>query len=294
MAAAVSVDDTATSVTLNATVTVPTCAVPDNDCGVVNQGAVTFQISDSSSNPVGTDVSGNVTNGSASASWTVPSGLTPGSYTITASYHDPVSVFTDSQGTNTLTVTGGPAASLSLSPGDTSLTVGSPLTETATVTDAADKPVADGTSVTFVVTGSNPTSYTTTTVNGQAIFTYSGSLTGTDTLTVTASGGATPSDSATITWTSPSSSARAALIIINPFSPLIFSTVRTGPRGGTPVGSFIYSSRNVTLSRVRITSLVINGSSATLFGQAQLADGTPVTFRLDATSAGSSAGYDCG
>ena len=284
VAAAVSVDDTATSVTLNATVTVPTCAVPDNDCGVVNQGAVTFHISDPSSNPVGTDVSGNVTSGSASASWTVPSGVVPGSYTITASYHDPAGVFTDSQGTNTLTVTGGPAESLSLSPGDTSVTVDSSLTETATVTDAADKPVADGTSVTFVVTGSNPTTYTTTTVNGQASFTYSSSLTGTDTLTATASGGTSPSDSATINWTSPNSTARASLTIINPRSPLIFTMVQTNSRGGTPTGRFIYVGRNVTLSQVQITSLVVSGQTATLYGSAQLADGTPVDFRLDATT----------
>ncbi len=157
--AAASVADTVTSLPLSAKVTVPTCAVPNNDCGVVNQGTVTFHITDASSNPVGTDVTGNVTNGSASANWTVPAGLAPGSYTITASYHDPAGVFTDSQATNTLTVTGGPADSLSLSPGNTSLTVGSPLTETATVTDAAGKPVADGTSVTFVVTGTNPMTY---------------------------------------------------------------------------------------------------------------------------------------
>ncbi len=132
--------------------------------------------------------------------------------------------------------------------------------------------------------------------------TYSSSLPGTDTLTATASGGTTPSDSATITWTSPSSTARASLIIINPRSPLIISTVQTGPNGGTPTGSLIYASRTVTLSHVQLVSLVVNGSSATLFGHAHLADGTPVDFRLDATTSGFfgrvrlrlSSGYDSG
>jgi hypothetical protein len=284
VAAAASVADAATSVTLSATVTVLACAVPDNDCGVVNLGAVTFHITDSSNNPVGTDVSGNVANGSASASWTLPSSVGAGNYTITASYHDPSGVYTDSQGTNTLTVTSGPAASLSLSPGDTSATLGSALTETATVTDTAGKPVADGTSVTFVVTGSNPTSYTTSTANGQASFTYSGSMTGTDTLTATASGGTTPSANATITWGAPSSTSRAALTIINPFSPSITAMVQTGPHGGTPSGLFTYASRNVTLNHVQLTSLVATRSTATLYGQAQLANGTPVSFRLDVTA----------
>jgi hypothetical protein len=284
VAASASVADTVTSISLSATVTMPACAIPNNDCGVVDQGAVTFHITDSSSNPVGTDVSGNVANGSASANWTLPSGLVPGNYTITASYHDPSGLYPDSQGTNTLTITASPAASLSLSPGDTSATLGSPLTETATVTDTAGKPVADGTSVTFVVTGSNPTSYTSSTVNGQASFTYSGSMTGTDTLTATASGGTTPSAGATITWTAPGSTSRAALTIINPFSPSITAMVQTGPHGGTPVGLFTYASRNVTLNQVQLTSLVATRSSATLYGQAQLANGTTVSFRLDVTT----------
>ena len=188
VAAAASIADTDATVTLSATVTVPTCAVPNNDCGTVDQGTVTFHITDSSSNPVGTDVSGNVTGGSASADWTVPSGLAPGSYTITASYHDPDGIYTDSQGTNTLTVT------------------------------------------------------------------------------------------------VPASTARATLTVISPFSPSIIASVRTGSGGGTPAGFFFYASRNVTLNHVQLTSLVVSGSTATLYGQAQLANGTPVNFQFDVTA----------
>jgi hypothetical protein len=152
------------------------------------------------------------------------------------------------------------------------------------VTDAAGNPVADGTSVTFVVTGSHPASYTTTTTNGQARVTYSGSLTGIDTLTATATGGTTPSASATITWTAPSSTPHATLTIIDPLSPSIVALVQTGRTGGPPVGRFSYTSRSVTLSQVHLTSLVVTRSTATLYGQAQLADGTTVDFRFEVTA----------
>ncbi|HEX3721741.1 MAG TPA: choice-of-anchor Q domain-containing protein [Nitrolancea sp.] len=367
--------DTDAIVTLTATVTSP--------AGVVNEGTVTFSVTDASSNPAGTSVQGLVAAGSANADF-VPTGLAPGSYIITASYHDASGIYPDSQDTNTLTITAGLPSSLTLSPGDTSANVGDNVTETATVTDAdgnlvADGTpvqwsitgltsgtasistqdttttggqasltytntttgvdtvaatagtspdtatnsaavtwtpglpdsltlapgdtsatvggpvtetatvkdqygilVADGTTVTFIVTGSNTTSGTVTTVNGLASFTYSGTFTGADTLTATATGGTTPSASAVITWTAPNSTPRATLTIVNPFSPQIDVVVQTGTSGGITIGTLTYVSRTVTLSHVQLSALVVNGSQSTVYGQA-LANGTPVTFRLNAT-----------
>jgi hypothetical protein len=40
----------------------------------------------------------------------------------------------------------------------------------------------------------------------------------------------------------------------------------------------------VSLSQVQLTSIVTGGTTATLYGTAQLADGAPVSFELDATA----------
>ncbi|HUZ00254.1 MAG TPA: choice-of-anchor Q domain-containing protein, partial [Thermomicrobiaceae bacterium] len=128
--------DVDTSVTLSATVTSP--------AGTVNEGTVTFTVTDATNTVVGTATSGNVSTGSASVSYPLPGTLAPGPYTITAAYHDPAGNFADSSGTATLTITPGPPASLTLAPGNTTATVGTTLTETATVQDALGYPVADG------------------------------------------------------------------------------------------------------------------------------------------------------
>ncbi|HUY99282.1 MAG TPA: choice-of-anchor Q domain-containing protein, partial [Thermomicrobiaceae bacterium] len=154
--------DSATSVTLSATVTSP--------AGTVNAGSVTFTVTDASNTMVGTATSGNVSNGSASVSYGLPGTLAPRSYTITAAYHDAAGNFGDSSGTSTLTITPGPPASLTLAPGGTTATVGTTLTETATVEDALGYPVADGTTVDFTVSGITNTTGSATTTNGQASF----------------------------------------------------------------------------------------------------------------------------
>src|SRR6185437_16239574 len=141
-----------------------------------------------------------------------------GSYTITASYHDATGLYTDSLDTNTLTVTPKPPASVTLSPGDTDAIVGSSLTETATVTDEAGDPVADGTPVQWSITGATSSSASisqqdTTTTSGQASLTYTNTVTGTDSVQITA--GTDPdsaSTSATVTWTP----GDAALVTLTP------------------------------------------------------------------------------
>jgi hypothetical protein len=203
-------------------------------------------------------------------------------------------------GSTSVTWIAGSPARVTLSTGNTNASIGDAVSECATVTDRYGNLVADGTSVTFQVSGSNSASATATTVNGQVSFHYSAAMPGTDTLTVTA--GSAPQASASITWAVPTSTKRAALNILARFSPSIVATVRTGANGGIPTGLLSYTSSAVRLSQVELTSLVVNGSQATLYGHARIADGTSVGFRLDATEgrkAGTlrlrlSNGYDSG
>ncbi len=269
------------SVTLNETVNA-SCPQLVSPCPVVNEGTVTFAVTDKNSNPVGTNVSGNVANGSASADF-VPTGLAVGRYTITATFHDPNGLFADNTGTATLTITAGPPAQISLDPGDTSLPVGTQVTETATVKDQYGNLVKDGTNVQFSVTGTYTTAGSMTTYNGQAHFSYTGQLIGQDTLTATAQGGTNPSTSATITWTAPASTAYSQLSLVNVFPSHVMAYVLTGSPGSGPIGLFSYRDSKVALSRVHLQSLVVNGNEGILYGTAELADHTSVTFRLDAT-----------
>jgi hypothetical protein len=67
-----------------------TANVTSGNGGTVNEGAVTFTVT----NPNGPDltVSGNVSNGTATATLTVPAGFAAGAYTIHASYADTINV----------------------------------------------------------------------------------------------------------------------------------------------------------------------------------------------------------
>ena len=172
------------SVTLSATVAIPTCPVPGNACPIVNEGTVTFSVTDSTNTSVGADVQGSVSSGTASAVFTPSTSLLPGTYTIIASYHDPNGIFGDSQETSTLTIT---------SPPSTSLT---------------------------------------------------------------------------------------SLFLFNLRHPsLDLYVASTG--GARVFGIFIYQDGVVSLRKVRMQSLVVTGNTATLYGTANLPDGTPVTFQLD-------------
>ena len=272
---------TDTSLTLAADLAV-SCAPSVVVCPDVNEGIVTFSVTNGNGQHVGTDASVTVSNGTASASF-VPTGLVPGSYTVTASYHDPNGIFADSQVSSPLIITPGPPAQITLDPGDISLPAGTSVTETATVKDAYGNLVADGTNVTFSVTGTYTTSGNMTTHNGQAFFSYTGQLVGQDTLTATAQGGTNPSTSATITWTIPTSTAFAQLALVNVFPTHVSAYVLTELLGSGPTGLFNYSDGKVTLSHVHLQALVTNGKQAMLYGTADLADHTPVSFRLDAT-----------
>lgn len=90
-----------TTVQLSATVTATGVAV--------NEGKVTFVVTDSRGVEIGNSgVSGAVgSNGTATATFSLPANTPLGVYTITASYHDSNGNFLDSQGSGGLTITNG-------------------------------------------------------------------------------------------------------------------------------------------------------------------------------------------
>lgn len=73
---------------------------PANSSDIVNEGTVSFAVKDSSGKQVGSTVQGNVSSGTASASFTLPASTAPGSYTIFVNYTDTPDNFTDN-GTDT-------------------------------------------------------------------------------------------------------------------------------------------------------------------------------------------------
>jgi hypothetical protein len=54
--------------------------------GTVNEGTVTFSVTDAGSNPIGIPVMGTVSNGVATASYTLPGGTSPQALTITGNF----------------------------------------------------------------------------------------------------------------------------------------------------------------------------------------------------------------
>jgi len=115
-------------------------------------------------------------------------------YTGTVAGTDAISAYADSNNNNTRDGeepiaaatkiwTPGPPATLVLTPATDTNEVGNPHTVTATVRDAFGNPVPNVT-VRFTVTGANPTSGSSSTnASGQATFTYTGTHSGTDTIT---------------------------------------------------------------------------------------------------------------
>ena len=198
-----------------------------------------------------------------------------------------------------VTWTPGPPAAVALTPGNTSVTVGNSVTETAAVKDQYGNVVADGTTVTFSVTGITTTNGSATTTGGQASFSYGAILPGTDTLTATAVGGTNPLATATITWVLPASTANASLGVANFATPYVSGSARTAG-SGNPSGLLDWRSPTVSFLTLQETALVASGPDATLFGMATLSSGQKVTFRLDAVAGANtvrlrlSNGYDSG
>jgi hypothetical protein len=98
----------AQTVTLSATVT--------SLVGTVNEGHVIFTVLDSQGKTIGSATSpGNVNNGTASVSYSLPAGTPPGTYRIVATYSPGADFSGSSDATHTLTVNAATSTSLSLS-----------------------------------------------------------------------------------------------------------------------------------------------------------------------------------
>jgi hypothetical protein len=128
-------------------------------------------------------------NSSSSSTCTVAfNSTTAGSYTIQATYNPaPASIHAASSGTDTITVTPGPPAVVTVSPPNAINTVNSQHCVTAKVTDEFGNPVP-GVRVLFAVTGVNRASGSRTTGpdGTTAEFCYTGRLFGIDTIRATA------------------------------------------------------------------------------------------------------------
>jgi hypothetical protein len=94
----------------------------------------------------------------------------------------------------------GPPSNLTLTPETATNTAGEEHCVTATVTDEFGNPTP-GIPVVFTVSGANSAGGTVVTgANGQAVFCYTGTVAGNDTITATAQGGSNPTDTATKTY----------------------------------------------------------------------------------------------
>ncbi len=119
----------------------------------VNEGTVTFTVKDSNGNTVGNPVKGNVTNGTATANFTLPAHTPAGTYAIDVSYSDSSFKFFDNGDTSgTLTIT---PAKVSTSANDFS-TYYSPNTQSLALTanladNSFSSDVVDEGKVTFTV-----------------------------------------------------------------------------------------------------------------------------------------------
>ncbi len=130
-------------------------------------------------------------------------------------------------GTATVTWIAGPATSIVVTPPTPTQTVGTDQTETATVTDQYGNNVADGTTIKWVVEGTNagtasPATGSGTTSSGQVTFTYHNTKPGTDTVRayIDADNSGTYTSGelngiASVTWTA----GPAANIVVTPATP---------------------------------------------------------------------------
>ena len=153
-------------VTLSATVT--------SAAGTVNAGTVTFSVFNGATQIGSSTAAVNVTNGSASATYTLPGGTTAGTYTILANYTGASGFNSSSDNTHTLTVNAASttttaqnaAANFSASPQSVTLS--------ATVTSSAGT-VNAGTVTFTVLNGATPVGTATTSAaltNGNASVSY--------------------------------------------------------------------------------------------------------------------------
>jgi hypothetical protein len=125
-------------------------ATVSSPIGIVNEGIVTFTILNKNDNQIGSQVTGSVSGGSASAVFLVPADTPAGTYTIQASYADTGTTYEPSSDSSHRLTIQPTASSVTAASVNTIFSESSPpVTFTATVTSPAG-PVNEGT-VTFSV-----------------------------------------------------------------------------------------------------------------------------------------------
>ena len=107
-------------------------------------------------------------------------------------------------------------------------------------------------------------------------------LFGTNTISATATdkAGNVGEGSAQFTVNPPDSTAGASLTAFNFSGTRLIAFVRMSRSGTRPSGFLTYDDGSVHLTHARLASLTVETGQATLYGNAQLTDGTPVSFSL--------------
>ena len=245
---------TSQNVALSATVT--------STAGIVDAGTVTFTVLHGIT-PVGTAVSGSVTNGAASVSYTLPGGTSGGTYTIQAAYSGTASFDASTDTSHTLAISAAGTTTAATNATATFSASAQSITLSATVTSPSGT-VNSGTVTFTVLQGSTPvgTAATSATVsNGsasasytlpaataagtftiQAVYSGTASLTtssdNTHTLVVSAAGTTTAATNATATFSASAQSVTLSATVTSPSGTVNSGTVTfTVLQGSTPVGT---------------------------------------------------------
>ncbi len=262
--------------------------------------------------PVSFTVTGSGSPSPASGTGTTGAGGTAAfSFSDTKSGTDTVHVFADldengtetaGEGVNATVVwEPGPPASLTLTPATDTNTVDDTHTVTADVRDQYGNAVQPVT-VRFAVTGANgvlgsPTSGSATTSGGLATFSYSGAMPGVDTIAAFADtnndgvrdpapSAHEPQGTASKTWVLPPSTEGGKVTGDGTITGAGFSLSAQKPVGKPEKGNFSYTAAGKVVVSTSITSVVVSGNHATIFGTATINGVGGYVFRLDVVDAG--------
>jgi autotransporter-associated beta strand protein len=238
-------DSNSQNVTLSAVVSAT------GGAGLVNGGTVTFAVLDSSSNPVGLAVNGNVLGGSASATYVLPGGTLSGTYTIQATYNAGTGYIGSTDTTHTLTVNKVGTTTTAANQAAPFQPFLQPITLSATVAPTSGSGSINEGTVTFAVfqgltqIGSSTTSGTVSGGNASATFLApSGMASGSYTIQATYNPGADYTTSSDNTHT---------LTVIPPTAFPPFQPLPTITIANSQSATFSSSGQNVTLQATVFT-----------------------------------------
>jgi hypothetical protein len=252
------------------------------------------------------------TDGGGNASFTFTFGAVPAGRLITATATDPTNNTSEFSSCVTVVSLIGPPSSLTLSPKTATNTVGDMHCVTATVKDASGTALA-GVMVRFSVptataTHASPsTGFASTNTSGQAMFCYSASLPGQDTIHAfadtnnnTSQDGGEPFDDATKTWNLPANTSfcevtitqGGAIIADNGDTANFGGNAKVSANGTSVQGEENYQDQGpaqpMQVHSVQLTATTCSNDlkSATIFGRATIDGSGNHAFRIDVTDQG--------